>query len=150
MTNEELAQTFGENKERLELLQAQITEAESRVEKLYDALETGEFNSGELAPRIQTLCQKKEQLQQAEVEAEEALRFKALGIADSQVVREYANDLRGLLAESDITEQRSFLKSFVERIEVDDSEVKMHYTIPMPPSSQPEETVGISPFVHYG
>ena len=71
-------------------------------------------------------------------------------MADSQVVQDYANDLRSLLVESCITEQRSFLKSFAERIEVDDSEVKVYYTIPMPPSNLPEETVGISPFVHHG
>ena len=128
LTNEQLAQTSGEARERLELLQAQIDGIDNRLGKLYDALETGEFNSGELAPRIQGLFQKKEQLQQAKAEAEEALRFKAVDIADSQVVWEYANDLRSLLAGSSITEQRSFLKSFVERIEVDDSEVKIYYT----------------------
>jgi hypothetical protein len=38
----------------------------------------------------------------------------------------------------------------VEKIEVGDSEVKMYYTIPMPPKSLPEETVGVIPFVHHG
>ena len=52
--------------------------------------------------------------------------------------------------ESSITEERSFLKSFIERIEVDESRVKMYYTIPMPPHSVPEETVGVLPFVHHG
>ena len=51
---------------------------------------------------------------------------------------------------SSITEQRSFLKSFVEKIEVDESEVKIYYTIPMPPYSVSEETVGVLPFVHLG
>jgi len=49
------------------------------------------------------------------------------------------DDLRDLLERSSTIEQRSFLKSFVERIEVDDSEIKIYYTIPMPPSSMPEE-----------
>jgi len=33
--------------------------------------------------------------------------------------------------------------SFIARIEVDDSEVKVYYTIPMPPYSISEETVGV-------
>ncbi len=140
LTNEELAQTCGEEREKLELLQDQIAEVDSRLGKLYDALETGEFESGQLAPRIQALFQKKEELQQAKAEAEEALRCEAVEIADPQVVRDYANDLRGLLERSSIIEQRSFLKSFVERIEVDDSEVKVYYTISMPPSSMSEES----------
>jgi len=68
----------------------------------------------------------------------------------TEIVRFYADDLRNLLVKSCITEQRSFLKSFVKKIEVDDSEVKVYYTIPVPPSGQPEETVGISPSVHHG
>jgi len=42
-----------------------------------------------------------------------------LSISEPQVVQEYADDLRSLLAKSSIAEQRSFLRSFVERIEVD-------------------------------
>ena len=140
-----------ENLEELELLQAQIAEVDSRLGKLYDALETGEFKGGELASRIQALFQKKEELQQAKADAEEALRYQAVDMADPQVVRDYVDDLRGLLERSSIIDQRGFLKkSFMERIEVGDSEVKMYYTIPMSPSSLPEETVGVIPFVHHG
>jgi len=87
---------------------------------------------------------------QAKADAEEILRYKSVDMADTQVVKDYADDLRSLLTKSSITEQRSFLKSFVERIEVDESEAKMYYTIPMPPYSGSEETVGVLPFVHHG
>lgn len=150
LTNEELAQNSASENEKLELLQFQITEVDSRLGKLYDALETGEFNSGELAPRIQTLFEKKEQLQQAKADVEEILNINKVDVTDPQIVRHYASDLRNLLAESCITEQRSFIKSFVERIDMDDSEAKVYYTIPMPPSSMPQETVGVLPFVHHG
>ncbi len=69
---------------------------------------------------------------------------------DLHVVQHYTSDLRNLLVKSPITEQRGFLKSFVEKIEADDEKVKIYYTVPIPPSSQPEETSGISPFVHHG
>ena len=150
MTNEELVQFHSESREKLELLQAQIDEIDNRLGKLYDALETGEFNSGELAPRIRDLYRKKEELQLAKAEAEETLRYEAVNIADPKTVKEYAGDLRDLLTKSSITEQRSFLKSFVERIDVDDFEVKVYYTIPMPPYDVSEETVGVLPFVHHG
>lgn len=59
-------------------------------------------------------------------------------------------DLKALLEESSIVEQKVFLKSFVERIEVDDLEMKVIYTIPIPPDNPPTETVGVLPFVHNG
>ncbi|MFC1902714.1 zinc ribbon domain-containing protein [Chloroflexota bacterium] len=48
LTNEELCQSCSENRERIELIQAQIEELDSRLGKLYDALETGDFKSMEL------------------------------------------------------------------------------------------------------
>ncbi len=150
LTNEELCQSCSENRERLELIQTQIEELDSRLGKLYDALETGDFNSMELSPRIKALSQRKEELLKTKTEVEEILRYENVGMADPQVVQDYADDLRNLLAKSSITEQRSFLKSFVERIDVDDTEVKVYYTIPMPPHNVSEETVGVLPFVHHG
>jgi site-specific DNA recombinase len=131
-------------------LNAQIAEVDSRLGRLYDALETGKFKGGELAPRIETLFEKKAQLQQARAEAEEAFRYHTIELADPEVVREYVEDLKALLEESSIVEQKAFLKSFVERIEVDDSEMKVIYTIPMPPDNPLAETVGVLPIVHNG
>ena len=87
-------------------------------------------------------------MQKADIQ--ERLRHEILDTVDLNVVRHYTGDLRNLLVKSPIIEQRSFIKSFVEKIEADEEKVKMYYTIPMPPSSQPEETSGISPFVHHG
>ena len=89
-------------------------------------------------------------MQRAKADVEEVLSFNKVDVTDPQVIRNYASDLRNLLAESCITEKRSFFKSFIERIEVDESQVKMYYNIPMPPHSVSEETVGVLPFVHHG
>ncbi|MBE0415293.1 MAG: hypothetical protein IBX36_01965 [Dehalococcoidia bacterium] len=55
-----------------------------------------------------------------------------------------------MLVASSIVERKAFLKSFVERIEVDNSEMKVVYTVPMPPDNPAAETVGVLPFVHNG
>jgi len=123
---------------------------ESRLGKLYDALETGKFKSGELAPSIRALTQKKEELQRAKANIEKRLRHEVLDTVDLHVVQHYTSDLRNLLVKSSITEQRSFLKSFVEKIEADDEKVKMYYTIPVPPDSIVQETTGVLPSVHHG
>ena len=73
-----------------------------------------------------------------------------LKAVDPQMVREYVDDLINLLVNSSVTEQRRFLKSFVENIEVDDTEIKIFYTIPMSLHNFSEETIGFLPFVHHG
>ncbi|MDY6911995.1 MAG: recombinase family protein, partial [Chloroflexota bacterium] len=150
LTNEELAQTCHDETERLDFLDSQTADVDNRLGKLYDALETGEFKGGELAPRIKALLQKKEDILQARAEAEETISCRRLEIGDAEVVRTYAEDLKGLLEQSEIVEQKRFLKSFVEGIEVGDSQVRLVYTIPMLPNSTSMETVGVLPFVQNG
>ena len=93
---------------------------------------------------------KKEELGQARTEVEETLHHETVSPVDDQVVRDHAEDLKNLLAESSTTEQRGLLGSFVEKIEVDDAEVRMHYAIPVPPDSAREEVVGVVLIVHHG
>jgi hypothetical protein len=150
LTNEELAQTCDDERDKIAIVNAEMAEVDSRLGKLYDALETGEFKGGELAPRIKALFEKKEQLQQAKAVAEEALKYQTVELADPTNVQKYVQDLKGLLDESSIVERKVFLKSFVERIEVDDSQMNVVYTIPIPPDNPPTETVGVLPIVHNG
>lgn len=150
LTNDELAQAGIGVRERLTLLEAQVAEVDSRLSKLYDVLETGQFERGDLSPRIRALVQRKEELQQAKNEAEEALQHCTMDMVDPVLVYDYVNELRDLLTRSSITEQKSFLKSFVEGIQVSDTEVKIRYTIPMPPQGLSEETTGLLPFIHHG
>ena len=71
-------------------------------------------------------------------------------LADPKIVREYVQDLKALLEESSLVEQKAFLKSFVERIEVDNSEVRVIYTVSMPPDKPSAEVVGVLPFIDNG
>jgi site-specific DNA recombinase len=150
LTNEDLAQKCEGENERLDIIKAQLEEVEGRLLKLYDALETGEFKGGELAPRIKTLVEKKEELQRAKVEAEDNLKYHRIELASPAVVGQYVQSLRALLEESSIMSQKAFLRSFVERIEVNDSDVKVIYTMPMLPDKTPTETVGVLPIVQDG
>ncbi len=150
LINEDLAQKCDGENDRLKIINAQTEETEGRLAKLYDALETGEFKGGELAPRIKALFNKKEELQQAKIEAEEALKYHTIELGNRAVVHEYVQDLRTLLEESSIVSQKVFLRSFVDRIEVDDTNAKVIYTMPMPPDNPPADMVGVLPIVPDG
>jgi DNA invertase Pin-like site-specific DNA recombinase len=52
LTNEELEASVGSQKELIRMLKNQIGDTESRLDHLYDALETGAYANEELAPRI--------------------------------------------------------------------------------------------------
>ena len=51
-------------------------------------------------------------------------------LAAPDVVRSYVKDLKKLLKESELVAKKTFLKSFVERIEVGEPTAKVIYIVP--------------------
>jgi len=101
--SEELTQSYGEKKEKLEFIHTQMDEMDSRLGKLYDALETGDFKNGELAPRMRGLSQKKEELLQAKANSFSSIPFLLLvkaaqmqydALSQSQVFRHFRGHLK--------------------------------------------------------
>jgi site-specific DNA recombinase len=134
IVNAEMDQALEQDREGLNLVRAQIADVDGRLAKLYDALETGDFTSRDLAPRIRSLNEKKEELVQAESEAQARLQNRVTELSNPETVLRYAEDLKALLEHSSIVEQRAFLKSFVRSIVITPSRVTIEYTIPLPNS----------------
>ncbi|MBN1188581.1 MAG: recombinase family protein [Dehalococcoidales bacterium] len=145
LTNEHMAEKCKDESGRLEIIQSEIQDVETRLDKLYDALETGKFSGGELAPRIKTLFDKKAELEIAKVEVQENLKYRTIELGSPELVREYVTSMRTLLAESSIMRRKNFLRSFLDSIEVDKEWAAFKYT--WPPDDPYEETVGVLPIV---
>ena len=62
LVNEEMDAATGNYRERLNVIFSEIDNVNQRLERLYDALETGSLRLTDLAPRIQRLRQRQEQL----------------------------------------------------------------------------------------
>ncbi len=131
LVNEEMDASTGEYHTRLDTVVAEINNVNSRLERLYDALETGTLQLADLAPRIKELRQRQEQLQMSRQELEMLLSDRRVELADLETVTQYVADLHNLLNDSTLTEKKSFIKSFVSEVQVTGSEVLLTYTMPM-------------------
>jgi site-specific DNA recombinase len=69
---------------------------------------------------------------------------------DTDVVRSYVENLRDVLSNSSLVEQKAFIRSFVKEVRVTGKEVLLTYTIPLPPEGSLQETAGVLDTVHYG
>jgi site-specific DNA recombinase len=71
----------------------------------------------------------------------------ARGIAqvDVPMVKTYAKDLWSLLEEADFTETKAFLRSFIERIEVNKRQAASYYNLPIPQGMPLREQVEVLP-----
>ena len=150
LTDEEFNGESTAQREQISIFEKQIRDTESRLDHLYDALETGSLARDELATRIRQLQGRLKELSIAKGEAEVSMRLSVFEMPDISVVRKYVNDLTTVLGSSPIVEQKAFLKSFVKEITVDKDKMTIYYSLPMPPNKLVEEVIGVLPFVQFG
>ena len=150
IVNEEMDGLAIEYRQRLDSILDDIADVSRRLERLYDALETGKIQLADLAPRIQQLRQRQEQLQATRLELEQELSDRRVELADAETVAQCVVDLRNTLSESSLAERKSFVRSFVKEVKVTGDEVLLTYTIPMLPGGIAEEKLPVLSIVHGG
>jgi site-specific DNA recombinase len=150
MVNEEMDSLAIEYRQRLDNVINEIADVDRRLDRLYDALETGRIQLADLAPRIQQLRQRREQLQAARSQLEQELSARRVELADEETVAHCVSDLRNLLSESSLAERKSFVRSFVKEVKVTGDSVLLTYTIPMLPKGLTEEMLSVLSIVHDG
>ena len=150
LVNEEMDASAGDYRQRLDTIEEELAETERRLDRLYDALETKKLNLDDLAPRIQALRQRQNQLQAARCEVEELLTNRRIQLADMEMVMRYVEDIRGLLSQGSLSEQKAFIRSFVKEVRVTGKEVLIIYTMPLPPNGTIHERAEVLSIVHDG
>ena len=150
MVNEEMDSVSGDYRDELGINADEIAGINNRLERLYDALETGKLGLDDVAPRIQQLRYRQEQLQSRKWELETLLSDRRVELANLETVTCYVDDLRNLLEDSSLTDRKSFIRSFVKEVKVTGDEVLLTYTVSLPPQGISEERVGVLCSVHYG
>ena len=147
LVNEELDASHSIYRERLEVIDAELNDARTRLSRLYDALETGKLNLDDLAPRIKELKARIDDLSKTRLLVEADLTVQGVRHVDKDMVVAYASDLRSLLGESDIAESKSFLRTFVKRIVVQAAQAVIYYSLPVPPQGRTSDTISVLPMV---
>jgi site-specific DNA recombinase len=148
--NEEMDGLAIDYRQRLDNIIGELADVDHRLERLYDALETGKIQIADLAPRIQQLRQRREQLQSIKFGLEQDLSDRKVELADLGVVKEYVTDLHNLLSNSALAKRKSFIRSFVKEVKVTGGEVLITYTLPMLPKGVLEEELSVLPTGHVG
>ena len=148
---EEIDAMAGELAGRLEVIDAELGDVQSRLQRLYEALETSELTLGEvLSPRILSLRHREEQLEAARDDAERQLEQRRVELSNTEEIKEYVADFRGFLKEGTFPERKALIRNFVEGIEVTGDEATLTYTIPMPSDGVTRESASVLDFVQSG
>ena len=134
----------------MDTITSEIGGIEQRLSNHYNAIENGNIEFGLLKPRLQELKAQHDRLLARKAELEVILSQRKIELASPEVVRQYVDDLHHFIESSELTERRSFIKSFVKEIKVMGNEGRISYTFPIPPDNHEEEDLGVLPTVRYG
>ena len=103
-------------------LDTQLNEIDKRLQRLYNALD-------DLALRIKALRSKQDLVVLAKSEARETFDAGRVEHVRREVALDYLRGVRDLGTGG---QKRIFLRSFIESVEVKDSQVTVRYTLPLP------------------
>ena len=147
---EEIDAMAGEFAGHLQSLEAELADVESRLERLYEALEKSTLTLEALSPRILKLRHREEQLRAAREEAVGLLEQRKIELPTSEEIKVYVADFRSLLQEGTFPERKALVRNFVKGIELEGEEVQLTYTIPMPSDGVRSEATSVLDFVQSG
>ena len=85
--------------------------------------------------RIKEHRERQAQLELAAEEARAVLAERRVLLDSADTIASFASDMSDFLRTSELTETRTFVRSFVKQITVKPGQAVIHYTIPMPEDS---------------
>ena len=140
----------GEVNGRFTAINTDLSDVETRLENLYQALETKQLPIEALSPRILSLKSRQDQLVAAREEAEAQLEQRRAELPTSREIKGYVADFREFLQEGTFPERKALIRNFVQGIEIVEDEAVLTYTIPMPQDGVTSESTSVLDFVQSG
>ena len=135
LVDEEIDGVAKEQRVKLETVEAELADVRRRLERLYNLVETTDMDIDDFKPRIRDHKERQERLEATADEARALLSQRRVVLDDVKTITAYAEDMSEFLNESELTERRAFIESFVKEIVVRPGNAVVRYSIPMPEDS---------------
>ena len=132
LVNSELLNTNSHQEKQLDDTEKHLAQISGKLTKLYAALESGKLEMDDLAPRIKELRANQNELQQQRNSLLSKIESGNPEQLDTNEVMSYVNEMEQVLGEASFLQQKSFLRRFVKRVEINPKGFVLDYTIPLP------------------
>ena len=136
LVNEELDSVIKEQREKAEAIDEELNEIRRRLDRLWQAVETTDLEINDILPRVREHKERQERLEIAADEARAILAVRMQGLGDEETIAAYVKEMSDFLMESELTETRAFIRSFVKEIGVVPGKATIRYTIPISQSTR--------------
>ncbi|MFH1483217.1 MAG: recombinase family protein [Chloroflexota bacterium] len=149
LVNEETDLQMKSLRDELDLISGASTDVDHRLERLYDAIESGKVTVDDLVIRIRELRSRQAQLQARRITIENQMSDRKVDLADLKSITGSLSDLYVLLSEGTLAERRTFIRSFVKEVQLMGNKAVMNYTVPVLPENLTIEEARVLPTIRY-
>ena len=137
---EEMDGVTREQRKRLETIEDELEEVKRKLGRIWHFIETSDAVMTDASDRIREHRDRQERLEYFAEQARAVLAQRRKVLDDANTIAAYAKDMKDFLKESELTERRAFIQSFIKEIVVVEivvvpGDALLRYTVPMPDDS---------------
>lgn len=131
LVNEEMMMKVGEVPDLTRGVKREAEDIDRRLRKLYDIVEEGHIDLADIAPRIQELKEKKEEVESRLTHLREKSQVAPIPVPSREVIEPMLANLRSLLVDGERADRRRFIHSFIKAVTMTKEGVHVEYVLPI-------------------
>ena len=135
IANEEMDGVAQDQRKALRTIRRQLGDVKRRLARIWEVIETSKIDLDDAAERLGELRGRRKKLEAAEEEARNNLKQRRETLDKMKTVPAFAKEMREYLKTSELTETRSFIRSFVKEVKVRRGGATIRYSMPTPQDS---------------
>ena len=139
VVDEQMDGVAREQRKRLEAIEDELEDVKRKLGRIWHFVETTDINMADASDRIKEHRERQERLEDAAADARAILSQRRAVLDDVNTIAAYAQDMSEFLKESELTERRAFIETFVKEIVVMPGDALLRYTIPISQSTPKTE-----------
>ena len=132
VVDEEMDGIAKEQRQKLETIETELEDVKRKLGRVWHLVENTDLDMADASDRIREHRERQKRLEDAAAEARAILSQRREVLDDVETISAYAQDMSEFLNESELTERRAFIESFVKEIVVMPDNALLRYTVPMP------------------
>ena len=135
VVDEQMDGVAREQRKRLETIEDELEGVKRKLGRIWHFVETTDIGMADASDRIKEHRERQERLEDAAADARAILSQRRTVLDDVETIAAYAQDMSVFLKESELSERRAFIETFVKQIVVTPGGALLRYTIAMPDDS---------------
>ena len=136
VVDEQMDGVAREQRKSLQTVEDELEDVKRKLGRIWHFIETADsVEMTDASDRIREHRDRQERLEDAAADARAILSQRRGVLDDVETIAAYAQDMSVFLNESELTERRAFIETFVKEVVVMPGDALVRYTVPMPDDS---------------